>query len=105
VRFWRLGGEALLPLFELEKRLAAERVELLFWPSSRIVEHESRGFAVEFFLFEELCDAHRLDWAAGGVREEKVKANPLQGGHAELVADVHEALHVVPRDRAFHATS
>ena len=95
--------DGLLPFFELEQRLAAERVELLLWPAAWVVEHEARGLAVQFFLLEDLCDAHRLDRTTGRVREEKVEADPLQGGHAELVSDVHQTLHVVPRDGVFHA--
>src|SRR5260221_7771925 len=45
----------------------------------------------------------RSDRATGCVGEEKVHADSLQRGYAELVSDVHETFHVVPSDRALYA--
>jgi hypothetical protein len=39
------------------------------------------------------------------VCKEKVEAYSLQRGHAELVANVHKALYVVPGDCALYAAS
>jgi hypothetical protein len=94
-----------LPFLELEQRLTAKSVELRLRPPAWIVEHEARSLSVQLFLFEQLGDAHRLDWPASGVCKEKVEAYSLQGRHAKLVTNVHETLHVVPGDCALHAAA
>jgi len=63
-----------MPLLQLEQCLLAKCAEIVLGPPTRIVEHETAGFSIEFLLFEKLGYPHGFYGSAGRMCDQELKA-------------------------------
>jgi len=62
-----------MPLLQLEQCFFTECAEIVLGPPTRIVEYETAGFPIEFFLFKKLSYPHGFDGSAGRMCDQELE--------------------------------
>jgi len=94
-----------MPLFQLEQCFLAKCAKIVLGPPTRIVEYETAGFSIKFFLFEKLGYPHGFYGSAGCMCDQELKALLLKRCNAKLMRNVHQTFNVIPGNSTFQAKS